>query len=206
MAVSGSGGARRRRMCCASPARFLRQLGHVQGEEPRFIEDCFLSAAVKLVRDYFWPHSRAALRQIGLSERHANARRVLRWIAAQNLAEVSIQGIRRDALAQSLDAEQTPDLLENLEIAGWLRKKTTKTRVERGIGGKSTQSFSLSGMQKVQKVQKTESATSKTKCGGVSAIAALPAGLVVRQPRLLATPSSSRRIMALPPERRPITA
>jgi hypothetical protein len=29
-----------------------------------------------LGRDYFWPHSRAALRQIGLSERNANARRV----------------------------------------------------------------------------------------------------------------------------------
>ena len=89
---------------------------------------------------------------------------------------------------------------------GGCGRKLPKLRVERGIGGKSTQSFSLSVMQKVQKVPKTESATSKTKCGGVFAIAALPAGLVVRQPRLLAAPSSSRRIMALPPERPPITA
>jgi hypothetical protein len=126
---------REREWWSKAPAHVLRLAGTLsylywamsEGEEPNFIEECFLSAAVKLVRDYFWPHSRAALRQIGLSERHANARRVLRWIAAQNLAEVSIQGIRRDALAQSLDAEQTRDLLENLEKAGWLRKKTTKT-------------------------------------------------------------------------------
>jgi hypothetical protein len=126
---------REREWWSKAPAHVLRLAGTLsylywamsEGEEPNFIEECFLSAAVKLVRDYFWPHSRAALRQIGLSERHANARRVLRWIAAQNLAEVSIRGVRRDALAQSLDAEQTRDLLENLEKAGWLRKKTTKT-------------------------------------------------------------------------------
>ena len=28
----------------------------------------FVAAASKLVRDYFWPHSCAALRQIGLNE------------------------------------------------------------------------------------------------------------------------------------------
>jgi hypothetical protein len=117
------------------PAHVLRLAGTLAylkwamlgGEEPSLIEDCFIQNAVRLVRDYFWPHSRAALRQIGLSERHANARRVLRWIAAQNLAEVSIKDIRRDALAQSLDAEQTHDLLESLAKAGWLRKTTTQT-------------------------------------------------------------------------------
>jgi hypothetical protein len=117
------------------PAHVLRLTGTLSyvnwamsgGEEPRSIEECFLLAAVRLVRDYFWPHSRAALRQIGLNERHANARRVLRWVAAQNLAEVSIKDARRDALAQSLDAEQTHDLLENLAKAGWLRKTTTQT-------------------------------------------------------------------------------
>jgi hypothetical protein len=47
-------------------------------QEPNEIHESFVDGAVRLVRDYFWPHSRAALRQIGLSERHADARRVLR--------------------------------------------------------------------------------------------------------------------------------
>jgi hypothetical protein len=49
---------------------------------PTTIEARFLAAAVRLVVDYFWPHARAALRQIGLTERHAKARRVLRWLRA----------------------------------------------------------------------------------------------------------------------------
>ena len=117
------------------PAHVLRLAGTLAylnwampgGEEPNLIENPFLQNAVWLVRDYFWPHSRAALRQIGLNERHANARRVLRWIAARNLKEVSIKDIRRDALAQSIDAEQTHDLLESLAKAGWLRKESTQT-------------------------------------------------------------------------------
>ena len=126
---------REREWWSKTPAHVLRLAGTLAylnwamlgGEEPNEVEDCFIKNTVRLVRDYFWPHSRAALRQIGLSERHANARRVLRWIAAQNLAEVSIKDIRRDALAQSFDAEQTHDLLESLTKAGWLRKKTTQT-------------------------------------------------------------------------------
>ena len=117
------------------PAHVLRLAGTLAylnwamagGEQPSLIEGCFVKNAVRLVRDYFWPHSRAALRQIGLSERHANARRVLRWIAPQKLSQVSIMDIRRDALAQSLDAEQTLQLLEGLVRAGWLRKDTIQT-------------------------------------------------------------------------------
>ena len=93
----------------------------VGGAEPERIEVEFVRAAVRLVRDYFWPHSRAALRQIGLSERHADARRVLRWIKANEKNEVSRQDVRRDALAQSLDADQTQHLLDGLVNAGWLR-------------------------------------------------------------------------------------
>jgi hypothetical protein len=101
------------------PAHVLRLAGTLTyldwamsgGEEPRLIEGCFMKSAVRLVPDYFWPHARAALRQIGLSERHANERRDLRWIAANKLNEVSLMDIRRNALAQSLDADQTLDLM-----------------------------------------------------------------------------------------------
>jgi hypothetical protein len=96
-------------------------------QEPNRIEADFVNAAVRLVRDYFWPHSRAALRQIGLSERHANARRALRWIRTHSKAEISLKDIRRDALNQSLDADQTQELLDALVKAGWLRETTTPT-------------------------------------------------------------------------------
>ena len=96
-------------------------------EEPSLIEDCFAKSAVRVVRDYFWPHSRAALSQIGLSERHANERRLLRWAAASKRTEISLMDARRDALAQSLDAEQTRYLLDALVKAGWLRHAMTET-------------------------------------------------------------------------------
>jgi hypothetical protein len=97
------------------------------GDEPSKIEARYVLAAVRLVRDYFWPHARAALRQIGLSERHANARKVLRWIKARGKTTVGVIDIRRDALGQSLDAEQTKELLNRLVNSGWLRKTTEST-------------------------------------------------------------------------------
>ena len=92
--------------------------------EPKTIDKKFMSDAIRLWRDFFWPHARAAMRQIGLSDRHKNARRVLRWLKANaGVGEISVKHIRRDALAQSLDAEQTEALLDGLANAGWLRRK-----------------------------------------------------------------------------------
>ncbi len=99
----------------------------VGGPEPAQIDDGAMTAAVELWRDYFWPHSRTALRQIGLSERHANARRVLRWIRTQARTEVGSNEIRREALGRSLDAKQIGDLLDSLTRAGWLKKTTEQT-------------------------------------------------------------------------------
>jgi hypothetical protein len=92
--------------------------------EPKTIDKKFMSDAIRLWRDFFWPHARAAMRQIGLSDRHKNARRVLRWLKVNaGVGEISVKHIRRDALAQSLDAEQTEALLDGLANAGWLRRK-----------------------------------------------------------------------------------
>ena len=95
--------------------------------EPNKIEKLFLDAAIRLVRDYFWPHARAALRQIGLSEHHTNGRKVLRWLRAHHKAEVSREEVRRTALARSLDADTTEKLLAVLVRAGWLCLMTTQT-------------------------------------------------------------------------------
>jgi Protein of unknown function (DUF3987) len=95
--------------------------------EPKTIDRQFVIAAIKLWREFFWPHARAALRQIGWSDRHRNARRVLRWIKANGKDEVSREEIRRGALGQKLDAEQTQDLLDGLEKAGWAKKVAIRT-------------------------------------------------------------------------------
>jgi hypothetical protein len=97
------------------------------GAEPQSIGERYVEAAVRLWRDYFWPHSRAVLRQIGLTESHAHDRRALCWIQTNRKPEVSLLDIRREALGRRLDAEQTRSLLGGLVRAGWLKLVTTKT-------------------------------------------------------------------------------
>jgi hypothetical protein len=97
------------------------------GAEPESIGEQYVEAAVRLWRDYFWPHSRAALRQIGLTESHTHDRRALRWIRTNQKTEVSLLDIRREALGRRLDAQQTRSLLDGLVRSGWLRLVTTKT-------------------------------------------------------------------------------
>jgi hypothetical protein len=91
--------------------------------EPDEIDARHMANAARLMREYFWPHARAALRQIGLTDRHRHLRRVLRWIRAHGVSELSVKDVRRDALAGSLDAEQTRDAIDRLVTAGWLRPK-----------------------------------------------------------------------------------
>ena len=100
--------------------------------EPQCVDEVFVSAAARLACEYFWPHSRAALRQIGLSERHANLRRALRWIKAAGRTEVSIRDIRRDAMAGSLDADATLDLIDRLANSGWLCPQPVKLSGPKG--------------------------------------------------------------------------
>ena len=126
---------REREWWAKSPAHVLRVAGTLcylawamaGGSEPERIDVEYVEAAVRLVREYFWPHTRAALRQIGLNERHTHARRLLRWIRAHNKMEISLKDARRDALNQILDADQTQNVLDNLVKAGWLHETTNPT-------------------------------------------------------------------------------
>jgi Protein of unknown function (DUF3987) len=95
--------------------------------EPDEVSASSMVAATKLLREYFWPHARACLAQIGLSDRHRDLRRVLRWIAANNRPVVSLKDVRRECLGGSRDAEQTRDLRDRLVGAGWLRLEKTNT-------------------------------------------------------------------------------
>ena len=94
--------------------------------KPVAVDKTTMQAAIRLVGEYFWPHARACLRLIGLTERHTDARRVLLWIRAKGKTEVSREEIRRDALSQRLDANQTTALLTALSKSGWLREKVTE--------------------------------------------------------------------------------
>jgi hypothetical protein len=99
--------------------------------EPARIEARFVAAAIRLVTEYFWPHARAAIRQIGLTDHHARERKVLRWLRAERKEQVSIEDVRREALQQSLDAEATRSLIEALVQAGWLREATIEKKTGR---------------------------------------------------------------------------
>ena len=96
--------------------------------EPAEVPASCMVAATRLMREYFWPHARASLRQIGgLTDRYRDLRRMLRWIAANNRSAVSLKDIRREALGGALDAERTHALLDRAVAAGWLRVEKTGT-------------------------------------------------------------------------------
>jgi hypothetical protein len=95
--------------------------------EPDTIGERFMADAIRLMREYFWPHARAALRQIGLTDRHIHMRRTLRWIRVHRMEAVSVKDVRREALGGSLDADQTLELLDRMTTAGWLRHERAST-------------------------------------------------------------------------------
>ena len=118
------------RLACA--ITFVEWAITTEATEPGAVPGAAMDAAIELVRDYFWPHARACLRQIGLTQRHADARRVLRWLKANQRREVSREDVRRDALAQRLDADQTTELLAGLVRHGWLKEETAPSGPQGG--------------------------------------------------------------------------
>jgi hypothetical protein len=89
--------------------------------EPERIELNDIKRAGNLLWNYFAPHAFAALRQIGLDHKQANARRLLRWLANTKCKQVSREEARRKALAQTLDADATQKVMDELARMGWLR-------------------------------------------------------------------------------------
>jgi uncharacterized protein DUF3987 len=131
---------REREWLAKGPAHVLRLAGTLclldwamqGGEQPTQVDANSMAAAIRLVEEYFWPHAQASLRQIGLTERHVNARRALRWIRARNKREISGEEVRREALGQKLDAGQTADFLETLTGSGWVRALTAVSNPKGG--------------------------------------------------------------------------
>jgi hypothetical protein len=96
------------------------------GAEPQTIEARHIESAVMFWKGCLWPHGRAALRLVGLSDKHGHARTVLRWLNSCNKATVSREEVRREALVQRLDAGETQALMDMLVRAGWLRESPVK--------------------------------------------------------------------------------
>jgi hypothetical protein len=96
-------------------------------KEPTELSAELMAGTVQLWRTYFWPHARAALRQVGLSERHKDSRHILRWLRSSDKTQVSREEVRREGLGRRLDADQTQILLDGLTKAGWMRKVTIPT-------------------------------------------------------------------------------
>jgi hypothetical protein len=127
---------REREWLAKAQAHALRLAGTLQfldwafagGDEPRQICAQSVKAAIVLVDQYFWPHSSASLRQIGLSERHVDARRVLRWLASEHRDEFSREDIRLYALGRTQDADQTQALIDALVKVGWCREATPERK------------------------------------------------------------------------------
>lgn len=125
---------REREYWCKGSAHVLRIAGTLcllewawnGGAEPQAIDARHVESAVTLWRDYYWPHGCAALRQMGLTDKHAEARAVLRWVRANDRRDVSLKDVRREALKQRFDAEDTQAIVAGLVRAGWLREITEK--------------------------------------------------------------------------------
>jgi hypothetical protein len=149
------------------------------GPEPAAIGKDALSSAIILTRDYFWPHARACLRQIGLTERHTNARRALRWLMANHKTEVSREEVRREALSQRLDADGTTALLTSLCRSGWLREKTSPSGPQ---GGKPPRRWSVNPKLFNTPTAETALTAQTPQEGEVSAVSAVSATPSVDMP------------------------
>ena len=76
--------------CCGSPApsRCWNGHGQVRRQNWKTWGVSSMVAAVDIWREYFWPHSRACLRQGGLTKSLADARRLLRWCKREHKTDI----------------------------------------------------------------------------------------------------------------------
>ena len=78
--------------------------------------------AASLWWDYFWPHARETFDRGAPTDVERRARRVVRWIRATGVTEVSRERVRREALGRTVDAAKAHDVLSRLTADGVLRQ------------------------------------------------------------------------------------
>ncbi len=88
--------------------------------EPACVSRGAVGAATGLWQDYLWPHARVVFGSAGtLHQRRIE--RVMEWLAARRLAEVSREQIRREALSQDVDAKGADAIIVALVQEGVLQ-------------------------------------------------------------------------------------
>lgn len=104
-------------------AGLLELLGSIDGttRRPGQIGREQVDAAATLWRDYFWPHARAVFDSAVLSEYGERVRRAARWLRDRQVATVTREDIRREALSLRATAEETDHVLRRLHFLGYVR-------------------------------------------------------------------------------------
>jgi len=88
---------------------------------PRSINSEHLKGACRLWESYFRPHACAVFDRAAPTTQDRQARRVIRWIQAHGMSEISREEVRREALGQSVNADGAQQVIYRLERAGLLR-------------------------------------------------------------------------------------
>src|SRR5882757_7935698 len=93
---------------------------------PAVITAQHLHAAWDLWERYYRPHARAVFDRAGPADRASqarqHARRVIGWIRARGVTEISREDVRREALKQTVKAAGADEVILALEQAGVLRE------------------------------------------------------------------------------------
>ncbi len=110
----------------------LMRWSETAAETPDDIDEAALMDAHALWSGYFLPHARAVFGQAGSGGGDRLARRVTRWLKRARVAQVSREDIRREALARTVDAEGTDEVLARLEDGGVLRALVSQRLGSRG--------------------------------------------------------------------------
>ncbi len=88
---------------------------------PRSVTREAVTAAITLWSGYFRPHAMIVFGQAGRIDKDKHARRVALWLRGAGQRQVTREQLRREALAQTIDAAQTDRVILRLEEAGFLR-------------------------------------------------------------------------------------
>lgn len=104
-------------------AGMIELLASIDGTalRPGQIGSAQVEAAATLWRDYFWPQARAVFDSAVLSEHAQRVRRVARWLRDRQVAAVTREDIRREALSLRATAEETDHVLQRLYFLGYVR-------------------------------------------------------------------------------------
>lgn len=98
---------------------------------PEGIAGADFDCAWELWSGYFLPHARRVFAQAGDALTDRLVRRAARWLKRSRLNAISREDIRRDALCQSVNAEAADQVIERLELAGFVRSVQ-----KQGTGGR----------------------------------------------------------------------